>query len=270
MEEAGGAAAVLESEVSQLKLRMEQAVADLKLLKDNGVSQDTRRAAESLVRSLSDELKASKSRLRALKKQQNKRGSRHSGSAEVDESAPVHCCNCGIERTDKYRHRRSSDLCPSCVAECDRDLVEILFLDHGGAEQEGGGPPQLRRERITKSDRAKAEARFKALGGADVVLDLHKVLDTISPTTPLWFPVEGSSGTTASSENPITRLRVVCCSYIGRRSYSMRAAAVEDLHKRLLVGQISWAALVFTRDRNDYAFHRAGSKAWFCAAVGAR
>jgi len=102
-----------------------------------------------------------------------------------------------------------------------------------------------------------AEDALKTLR-ADVRLDLHKTLDTISEKEQL---------------HPHNSELVSCCvSYVGRLT-TTRIAARNDIISRIKAGQIVFGALVFNRGShrdpelaNNYTVD--GSKAWFNRCVG--
>ena len=65
------------------------------------------------------------------------------------------------------------------------------------------GSDAVCRRLFTTSQEGEAVAAMQRLGLADVVLDLHNVLDTVDPATPLF-----------DSPQLLKGLRVACCSYV--------------------------------------------------------
>ena len=179
------------------------------------------------------------------------------------------------QANQRARSRPPNDpLCHACFKACRNHLIEFVFLDSRTGT--------LKRQLVSKGRSGEAQAMeiFKQLGTADVVLDLHGVLDTVPPSIPLFAaaPATGAAGVSSSSacgaakvESPHLALRFACCSYVGAFSHALREAAVEEIAARLRSGQLQWGgALVFARNRDCQTFHEPGSKAWFCAAVQAR
>ena len=147
------------------------------------------------------------------------------------------------------------------------DLVEVVFLDKDQSLQRrlfkrpprrGDRSTANRTESGASQDGEKeALAQFEALGGADLVLDLHHVLDTVDVAAPLFSTPTG--------------LRAACCSYVGRYSHLMREEAVEQIEARMRSGQLAWGALVFARDRfGSLCTVRAGGAVCLLAHKGFR
>lgn len=101
--------------------------------------------------------------------------------------------------------------------------------------------------------KALAKARANE-NGPIVVVDFHKVLDTVPSTT---FVSPGI---------------VVCLSFVQRTSHYMRQKTTREILARIQTKQIQYGVIVFERGKgNDvYTCSSIGSKAWFCQLVNAK
>ena len=127
--------------------------------------------------------------------------------------------------------------CDGCRKKQGKDLIELIH---------GAGEPQI----FLDYQVADAERALASLS-ADVRLDLHNTLDTISEDIQL----------------PCAAATVCCISYVGRLT-DTRIEARQEIARRIAAGQIAFGALVFARGPHKDAqarnnFVDVGSKAWF-------
>ena len=128
--------------------------------------------------------------------------------------------------------------CPPCRKTRNNDLLELIT------------PGENSQVNIAiYQNNVEAEGVLGSLK-ADIRLDLHKTLDTISETEKLH-----------------PNLSCCCISYVGRLT-STRIAARTDIISRIKAGQITFGALVFNRGSDKFpaeanCYTVDGSKAWF-------
>ena len=131
--------------------------------------------------------------------------------------------------------------CKKCRTSRLKDILEVITLD----DTSGG----IISKYFHDEQAAIAELQLFC---ANIRLDLHKTLDTISPDQPLSVPKESS---------------VCCISYVGNITLT-RTQARLDISNRIKTEQIKFGALVFKRGPHkdphlSHNFTETGSKHWF-------
>lgn len=120
------------------------------------------------------------------------------------------------------------------------DLIEIIDNRH--------------RDGITCTSYSNIEIILESLSElyAEIVLDLHGVLDTVSP------------------QKKLSLGNIACCSFVGRHSKTRKLARHEIIN-RIVTKQILWGVLVFKRkEKKKSPYTVIGSKAWFCKTINAQ
>jgi len=153
------------------------------------------------------------------------------------------CDLCG--KGDKAKNLRC---CTKCYNERHNDIIEIIYR----REDE-----KIVTHIFSIDDVKYAQMLLNELEGANIVLDLHGVLDTIDPSIKLPFDKKYS---------------VVVCSFVGKFS-NLRMVARKEISSRIKSDQISWGVLIFKRGNRKIPeesnnFKEVGSKAWFVNLVG--
>ena len=161
------------------------------------------------------------------------------------------CANCNekYESSNKKSKSRSPQVvfCPKCRKIRNNDILEIISADTNITI-------------FSDHEKEEAESFLKELN-AHIRLDLHKTLDTISPSTDVKIGIKSSCA-----------IEICCLSYVGSLTET-RIGAREDIVKRIKAGQISFGALVFKRGSHkdqelSHKFISVGSKAWFNNLTG--
>jgi hypothetical protein len=162
----------------------------------------------------------------------------------------VVCDNCNQTFDCKPQSGRSFSIvyCAPCRKIRSKDLVEIIlpkdFSPKGVSILLAGEKTIIFQE----YEVVQAETMIRTFLNADVRLDLHKTLDTVSPETTLYTTVAPKS--------------TCCLSYVGQCT-STRVNARMDIINRINTGQLLFGALVFKRGRDNTPFVDVGGKAWF-------
>jgi hypothetical protein len=151
----------------------------------------------------------------------------------------VECAECNQPYKTSNKTRVPVAFCKPCRKIRGKDLLTLIRFVHKSKK--------VQIEVVNYSDQDIAEKQLSMLT-SDLRLDLHKTLDTISPS--IKFP-----------------MGYVCCvSYVGRLTKT-RIEAQRDIINRMQKNQITFGALVYNRgseksgNRND--FTEPGGKAWF-------
>jgi len=147
----------------------------------------------------------------------------------------VECEECGESYKSSNKTRVPVVYCKTCRGVRQNDLIEIIHPDC--------------MMKFSINQQSDAETMLDTYCKADIRLDLHKTLDTISCNTKL------------------TSNSVCCVSYVGALTVT-RSEARQDILSRVASGQIRFGVLVFKRGshRDPEAannFTEPGSKAWF-------
>jgi hypothetical protein len=153
------------------------------------------------------------------------------------------CDHCKKNFECKPQKNRSTWIvyCKECRKIRGTDLIEIILPNQ---------PSVIYQQHEVEN----AETMLKSLN-ADIRLDLHKTLDTVSAETKLF--------TTETQKAQKAQKTCCCVSYVGMFT-STRLNARDDITNRIRCGQISFGVLVFKRGRDDNTpFVDIGSKAWF-------
>lgn len=145
------------------------------------------------------------------------------------------CDNCDEPFELKSSTFRAVAYCSKCRSVRNKDLMELIY-------------PNTDNQMFTKIE--DAEAALTGLS-ANVRLDLHKTLDTVSSKVKLPY---GAS-------------ECCCISFVGQLTVT-RVEARNEIIQRIKDGQISFGALVFKRGSRKkpeeaMRFVEPGSKAWF-------
>lgn len=145
-------------------------------------------------------------------------------------------CGCEYEGGKTPQNRVAIVYCGPCRKLRGKDIIETIMIGKDGSEYYTYYKDA--NDAITELQRMKADVR----------LDLHKTLDTLSPNTKL--PIDS----------------VCCISFVGQFTKT-RIDARNDIINRIKNQQIRFGVLVFKRGpkNNDTLcnnFHEIGSKAW--------
>jgi hypothetical protein len=155
----------------------------------------------------------------------------------------MECELCG--KNDKFKNLKC---CKNCYDKRHNDIIEIIYR----REDE-----KIVSHIFSNDDVKYGSMLLNELEGANIVLDLHGVLDTIDPSVKLPFDKKYS---------------VVVCSFVGKFT-KIRMNARKEISSRIKSNQVSWGVLIFKHGNQNNReqsnnFQEIGSKAWFVNLVG--